>query len=661
VPPLALPSLEKKRLPDPEALQKYSAVALFGQRAASVRPDFTINSSNAAAVVEICARLDGLPLAIELVAARVKLLQPQAIQQRLQNRLQLLTGGAQDLPARQQTLRSAIEWSYDLLNEQEQTLFRRLAVFVGGCTLEAAEAVCGSQLSVDGRRTNDEGRTTTVTVNPQPSTINRSYDMLDGIGSLINKSLLRQVEGDGEGEPHYTMLETIREYALERLEASGEGDRLRDRHALFFLELAEQAEPLLTGAAQGEWFDRLEHEHDNFRAALKWCRTSEAGAEIGLRMAGSLGRFWNARDYRAEGRDWLRAALARPEASARTSMRAKALVAAAAIADNQGDYEALRAYCRESLSIKEELHEWADMPGLYILLAKPASHDGAYDEARRLLEAGLSVARKADDLHGLAHCLNGLGELERLLDNYEAAGRYYEECLQLFRRMGNTNGIGFSLHNLAYVCMHQGQYERAEAMLDEGLAVYKGLGNRLGIAMCVSALAGVAVHAGEAQRAARLLGAAQALLDSIGALLDPADSKEYKLNEEAARERLGEAAFLAAWAEGNAMTPEQVISIDDVLAQQVAPAAMTLKEVSPQPGPARRAEAGTASPASDLLSAREMDVLRLISHGLSDAEVASRLFLSPHTVRAHVRSIYSKIGVTSRSAATRYAAENGIA
>ena len=415
VPPLALPSLEKKRLPDPEALQKYSAVALFGQRAASVRPDFTINNSNAAAVVEICARLDGLPLAIELVAARVKLLQPQAIQQRLQNRLQLLTGGAQDLPARQQTLRSAIEWSYDLLNEQEQKLFRRLAVFVGGCTLEAAEAVCGMRNGESRMRNERTGYSEFGIPHSE------SMDVLDGIGSLINKSLLRQVEGNGEGEPHYSMLETIREYALERLEASGEGDRLRDRHALFFLELAEQAEPLLTGAAQGEWFDRLEHEHDNFRAALKWCRSSEGGAEIGLRMAGSLGRFWNARDYRAEGRDWLRAALARPEASARTSMRAKALLAAAAIADNQGDYEALRAYCRESLSIKEELHEWPNMPGLYILLAKPASHDGAYDEARRLLEAGLSVARNADDLHGLAHCLNGLGELERLLDNYEAA------------------------------------------------------------------------------------------------------------------------------------------------------------------------------------------------------------------------------------------------
>jgi DNA-binding CsgD family transcriptional regulator len=332
-------------------------------------------------------------------------------------------------------------------------------------------------------------------------------------------------------------------------------------------------------------------------------------------------------------------------------------VAAASISDNQGDYEALRAYAQESLSIKEEMHDRVNVPGLYILLAKASSHDGDYEKAHSLLEEGLGVARNGDDLHGLAHCLNGLGELERLLDNYEAAGRHYDECLQLFRRMGNLNGIGFSLHNLAHVCMHQGQYERAAAMLNEGLAVYKGLGNRLGIAMCVSALAGVALHAGEAQRAARLLGAAQALLDSIGALLDPADAKEYELNEVTARERLGEAAFLAAWAEGNAMTPEQVTAIDDVLAPQPAPAAAATSK----PAEPKRAEGGPASPHSDLLSAREMDVLRLISRGLSDAEVAGRLYLSPHTVRAHVRSIYSKIGVTSRSAATRYAAENGIA
>jgi predicted ATPase len=275
VSPLRMPNLEKKRLPDLETLQQYSAVALFGQRAASVRPDFTINDSNAAAVVEICARLDGLPLAIELVAARVKLLQPQAIQQRLQNRLHLLTGGAQDLPTRQQTLRNAIEWSYDLLNEEEQTLFRRLAVFVGGCTLEAAESVCNFEFLILNSELSEE-----ESIKNSKLRIQNSFDVLDGIGSLIDKSLLRQVEGNGEGEPHYTMLETIREYALERLETSGEADILRDRHAAYFMKLAEESEPLLTGATQRECMDKLEREHDNFRAALKWCQAPDVELQV---------------------------------------------------------------------------------------------------------------------------------------------------------------------------------------------------------------------------------------------------------------------------------------------------------------------------------------------------------------------------------------------
>jgi predicted ATPase/DNA-binding CsgD family transcriptional regulator len=641
VPPLSLPDLDRRRMPDLEALQRYSAVALFEQRAAAVRPDFTINSRNAEAIVEICARLDGLPLAIELVAARVKMLQPHAILQRLGKSLELLTGGAQDLPARQQTLRDAIEWSYDLLTREEQALFRRLAVFVGGCTLEAAEEIC--QLDGGQPTTNDRA-------------IVRSLDVLDGIGSLIDKSLMRQVEGDGKDEAHYSMLETIREYALEQLEGRGLAEIIRDRHATYYVKLAEETEPLLTGATQTECLDKLEREHGNFRAALTWCQTSGNGAEMGFRLAGALARIWSLRDYLAEGRDWLQRTLAVPGAIEPTATRTKALYAAAIIADNQGDYAAVRAYCRESLAIKRELRDTLNVASCYILLAKAASNEEDYAAARSLLEEGLGVARPAGDLHGLAHCLNGLGELARLQDDYDAALRHYEECLQLFRRMGNTYGIGFSLHNLAHVYMHMGEFERAVAMLDEGLALYRGLGNRLGIAMCVSALSGVALHKGDGRKAARLLGAAQALLDSIGALLDPADLKAYHGNEGAAREQLGEAEFVAAWAEGNAVTPEQVVEIGAMPVQ--------VGKVSGADRPAgaervgRDVTGGQATP--DVLSAREMDVLRLVGRGLSDADVARELNVSPHTVRAHIRSIYSKIGLGSRSAATRYAAERGI-
>jgi len=296
VPPLTLP--DPQRLPPPERLTQYEAVRLFIERALAVKPDFAVTNDNAPAVAEICRRLDGLPLALELAAARIRLLPPQAMLARLERRLPLLTGGARDLPARQQTLRNAIAWGYDLLGPGEQTLFRRLAVFVGGCTLEAAEAVGGGAVEV-----------------------------LDGIESLVGKSLLRQEEGVG-GEPWFAMLETIREFALERLEESGEAEAIRRQHAAHYLELAEQAESALKGSQQMAWLEQLEREHDNLRAALR--RSVERGeAEYGLRLGGALGRFWWMHGYLIEGRAWLTALLALPGASSSTAARALALFSAA--------------------------------------------------------------------------------------------------------------------------------------------------------------------------------------------------------------------------------------------------------------------------------------------------------------------------------------------
>jgi predicted ATPase/DNA-binding CsgD family transcriptional regulator len=626
VPPLALPAAGN-RVASVDALRQYSAVALFQERAVAVRPDFELTQTNADTVVEICARLDGLPLAIELVAARVKLLQPQAILPRLQKRLQLLTGGAQDLPGRQQTMRSAIDWSYGLLSPDEQQLFRGLSVFVGGWTLEAAETVC------------------------EPGDF--SGLVLDGMGSLINKSLLRQVETpDAQGEPRYDMLETIREFAAERLEEAGEAEAQRKAHAHYFADFAERVEPQLTGATQKECIDRLDREHDNLRAALKWSLHTPDGAEVGMRLTGALGRFWSARDYLAEGRQWVESILARREATEPTVLRAKALDAGARLADNRNDWAAVRAYSLESIAIKERLGDMVNMAGRYILLAKAATAEEDFDAARELLEKGVEVALRANDDLGYAHCANGLGELARLLGDYDTARRYYEDCLAIFRKTGHSQGVGFSLHNLAHVYLHDGDHESAGALLDEAMALYRVLGNRLGTAMCVAAMSGVALGQGEPQRAARLLGAAQALLESVGALLDPADVMEYRRNEATTRARLGEAAFLAAWAEGHAMTPDQVTAIEGVSeAGSAEPQASA---------PGRNGVPIASGQQVSGLSARELDVLRLIAEGLSDADVASRLILSPHTVRAHLRNIYSKIGVASRSAATRYAADHGL-
>jgi non-specific serine/threonine protein kinase len=627
VPPLALPDSGSK-VASVEALRRYAAVALFQARAAAVRPDFELTPTNAGAVVEICARLDGLPLAIELVAARVKMLQPQAILPRLEKRLQLLTGGAQDLPARQQTMRNAIDWSYGLLTPDEQQLFRRLSVFTGGWTLEAAEAVC------------EPGDT--------------SGKVLDCMGSLLNKSLLRQTDtSSDQAEPRYAMLETIREFAAERLEEAGMAAALREAHASYFAALAEEMEPLLTGATQKEAIDRLDREHDNLRTALRWSLDATGGAETGLRIVAALGRFWSSRDYLAEGRYQVESVLALPDAAAPTLLRSRALNSGAMLADNQNDWPAVRAYCLESIAIKEQLGDLANLAGRYVLLAKAATAEEDFEAARELLEEAVEVARVAGDDLGYAHAANGLGERARLLGDYDTARRHYEDALAIFRKASYNFGAGFVLHNLSHVYLHDGDHARAGALLEEALALYRMLGNRFGIAMCVSAMSGVALGRGDPRRASRLLGAAQALLESVGARLDPADVVEYRRHEEAARAALGDAAFDAAWYEGHATDPDNVAATG-LMAELEVSAGERARIVPERPTP---------DPPSDLLrglSARELDVLRLVAEGLSDAEIAGRLVLSPHTVRAHLRNIYIKIGVASRSAATRYATDHGL-
>ena len=325
VPPLELP--DPRRLPAVDALSQYAAVALFIQRALAVKPDFRVNNDNAPAVAEICVRLDGLPLAIELAAARIKLLPPQAMLARLGRRLELLRGGARDVPDRHQTLRHAIAWSYDLLEASEQVLFRRLAVFAGGCTLEAAEVVCQA-------------------VDDSAAGPGQSLEVLDGVVSLVDKSLLHQEE-QASGEPRFGMLETIREYGLECLTASGEEHAIRRAHADYYLALVEAAEPALTGPEQATWLDRLETEHDNLRAALRWAEESgETG--IGLRLAGALCQFWLGRSYLSEGRERLTRLLLLAGAFAGTTARAKALTGAGHLAHNLGDYAAARARLRRA-------------------------------------------------------------------------------------------------------------------------------------------------------------------------------------------------------------------------------------------------------------------------------------------------------------------------
>lgn len=569
VPPLPLPNLTE--LPSLEALTQYAAVGLFVQRAQAVKPDFHITNETAHTVAEICYRLDGLPLAIELAAARIKLMPPNAMLARLENRLEFLTSRSRDLPARQQTLRNAIAWSYDLLNEHEQKFFRRLSVFVGGCTYDAIEVVAE----------------------------HHSTFALDQVGSLLDKSFLREIEGLN-GEPRFVMLELLREFGLEQLAASGEGETIRLRHASFFLVLSEQAESKLESAEQLDWINRMEQEHDNLRAALEWSKTAEGAGEICLRLAGTLGLFWEARGYFTEGRERLSAVLSSGIAQGRTADRAKLLARAAELAYRQSDYAATVEFAEESLAIGREVGDKPGTASVLIKLANAATEAGDYETASGFLEEALTIWQELDDKHGIARALislgwaalrpgdyqlanarleqalaisreledtrsiafelSGLGEVALRQGNYPRATQLLEESLELRRQLGNKWGVGVSLGTLGWVAIHEGDWKRAVDRLGESLQVRQEIGDKGGSAWCLERLAEVALAQGNPEKAVRLLSAASALRISIGSVIDPVDQPEYKNRRSALLTELGEERFAIVWEEGRALTMEQAIT-----------------------------------------------------------------------------------------------------
>ena len=571
-------------LPDPrhpvplEHLTQYEAVRLFIERAQAARSDFAVTNENAPAVAEICYRLDGLPLAIELAAARIRLLPPQAMLQRLTSRLRLLTGGPRDLPERQQTLRGAITWSYDLLEADEQALFRRLAVFVGGFALDAVETVC-----------NGSG--------------NRAMDVLDAVESLVGKSLLREAAG-AEDDPRFSMLETIREYALERLDAGGEKEAVRRLHAEHYLALVEAAEGQLYGSNQAS-VDRLEMEHGNLRAALAWCLTEPAGqVEMGVRLAHGLYWFWYLRGHLSEGRAWSERMLARSDMSERVWMRATALHGAGAIAMFQGDLATARRWAEESVGIWRELTDRSGLADALFLLgvvalnqgdaqtALPvleecrvlfrdlgvqtsyattlmhlgdvALEQGHYGTARARYEECLTLQRQLGNTWFMAQVLNNLGEVARCEGEYDRAGHLYEESLHVFRELDTTGDVARSLHNLGYVACMQGHADRALMLFTESIHLFRERGNKRGIAECLTGLALISgtheKQPADALRAATLLGAAEAEFEEIRAARWPADRLEYERAVAAARDTLGEEAFVSARATGRTMPLEQAIA-----------------------------------------------------------------------------------------------------
>jgi predicted ATPase len=529
VPPLMLPdpeSIETQR-----GLPKYEAVDLFCQRASAVKPDFVLSEENAPSISEICVRLDGLPLAIELAAARSKLLSPESMCARLESRLLTSTGGARDLPPRQQTLRAAVDWSYELLNPAEKILFARLAAFQGGRSVEAVEAVCSHGLAID---------------------------VLEGLESLLNKSLMGQEVGLDDA-PRFVMLEMLHEYARERLEESGEAGDIHRRHAKYFLVLAEQAAPAMGTAGHFHWSLRLKEEHNNFRTALAWS-LSGGDATLGLQLAGSLHSFWFYEGHSAEGLEWTKRALESAK-EASPVVRARALNAAGRLSWDQGDHFNGKLYNRNALTLYREMD---DEVGIAWALNWLGAHTLAFpDECRegiKLCEEALQMFRKLDDQVGILNAVNTLGELSRLDGDYGRAARAYQEAIDIAREEGAELRQALALGNLGYVAHHQGKYERAEANILKGLILLMELENTRYIPLYLAALAGPLASLGNPEKAAQLLGVSEVLQETLGVVVQAGDQFEVERYEAIVREQLGEAAFAAAWVQGRAMSLEEAVA-----------------------------------------------------------------------------------------------------
>jgi non-specific serine/threonine protein kinase len=569
VPPLHLPNLES--LPPVSDLMHCSSVALFTQRAMAAKSDFLLTEINARAIAEICTRLDGLPLAIELAAARVKLLPPQAMLMRLESPFKLLTGGARDMPQRQRTMRETIAWSYNLLETPEKSLFTRLAVFIGGFTLEAAEAICNAESGC-------------------------GIETHDGVASLVDKSLIQQTEQAG-GEPRFVMMETIREYGLECLKANGEEEIFRRHHASFFLQLAERSEPELGGTEQSIWLAYLEQDHDNFRAALRWA-LSEREAEIALRLAASLWWFWYLHGHYSEGRSWLERVLA--EASGqRTTFRSRALIGAGGLAFLQCEYSLSEKLLKEGLSLARELSERESIATALQLLGSVAREQGDYNRSIELHQESLSLWRELNNKRGSARSLNYIGFASWLHGDFEKTAAVCEETLGLFRELGDKEGIVWSLMNLSAVMYYrgnyaqaeslcwesldlsrsigykegiawslniwgnvtrqQGQFDKGKAMLQESLELHYELQDRWRLASVLESLGAISYEQKKPNDSARLLGSAEALREAVGTPLPPVDREERDHYLEMTRSALGDEKFNLLWIEGRTMNIEQIV------------------------------------------------------------------------------------------------------
>jgi predicted ATPase/DNA-binding CsgD family transcriptional regulator len=613
VPQLSLP--DPRRITAADSLSEYEAARLFVERARAVRPDFALTEQNTMAVAQVCHHLDGMPLAIELAAARARVLSAGQIAERLDDSFALLKGGGKTTVTHHGTLRATMDWSHELLLEEEKVLFGRLSVFAGGFTLEAAEAV-GAGGGIE------------------------EEDVLDVLSSLVDKSLVLVAEQDGQ--TRYHLLETVRQYGREKLLESGATEAIRGRHAGFFLALAEKAEPKLKSAQSRMWLERLETEHDNLRAALVWL-LGQGELDKAARLGWALWLFWWIRAHFAEGRRSMERVLSgEGGASMTASARAKALYVVGAMANGQGDLRSARARSAESLRLFRELDDRLGTAYALGNVAFSANAEGQHQRAITLIEEALDLFLEEQEKWGAAMLHGFLAAAWRNQGDQQRAKRRAERGLALSREVGERQTISVALYTLATLTQVEGDHERASDLFEEALNLSAELGNGADVAQCLEGLASIAAAKGLMERAARLWGIEEALLEKIeGASYTYVPDRSLHWSRvAAARNHLGQAAWADAWAEGKAMRLE--LALEYALDRPQMPATTDLE----------------AYPAG--LSAREAEVLSLVAEGLTNPRIAERLYLSPRTVGQHLRSVYRKLGVSSRAAAARVALERGL-
>ena len=625
VPPLLPP--EPDRQDAPSTSDDNPALALFLARARAVQSDFVLTAENRQVVIEICRRLDGLPLAIELAAVWTSVLSPAELLNRLSRRLTVLTGGPRDQSDHHRTMREAIAWSHDLLSSSERAIFRRLSVFAGGFTVAAAEAVL------------DESTAPSSPLNRRLSPVD---SVLAGIASLVDKSLMQQI-GRPEGPPRLRMLETIREFGLEQLAATGETKATMQRLVGWCQDLLEGSGSAFFTSAQRQWVDRLEIEHDNLRAVVAWA-LERGDATTAQSLVEQLGWFWIPRGYWTEGRSLSECALALGDA-APTPERASALPRTATFAWQQGDYRRARELAEEGLLLSRRIgHEFAESSSL-LVLGWTAEDEGRFDEAETYLTEALHLLESQGRSTWVGFTLNSLGVVAFERGETERAASWFEAAREIFHAIGNTYGIGFVLANLAKTARKHADYPNAATLYAESLEILYRQGDRWRVAGCLRGIASVAVTTRRYTQAARLWGAAEAVREAVGA---PAQRLNVRAQEAIAETRrgLGDEAFATAWAAGRALTLAEAVA--EALVESTAAALLA-------PAVARTSAANQFS-----LTSRELDVLRLLPRGLSNREIGEVLFITERTAATHVQHIFAKLGVNSRVETVALAVEHGL-